>query len=92
MSGTSCFVSLCLESRQFQSWPEAFDKYDVDFVLGGDKHYYLRSVPLRRGQANPDGTVCIISGTASKHAEIKVPDQEFFDAHVDRRKLLLSCP
>ena len=74
-----------LESRQFQSWPEAFDKYQVDFVLGGDKHYYLRSVPLRQGKADPDGTVCIISGTASKHATIKIPDQEFFDAHFDKR-------
>jgi hypothetical protein len=75
-----------LESRQFQSWLEAVDKYPVDFVLGGDKHYYyLRSVPLRRGKAALDGTVCIISGTASKHAEIKIPDQAFFAAHFDKR-------
>ena len=74
-----------LESRLLQSWPEAFDKYQVDFVLGGDKHYYLRSVPLKQGKADPDGTVCIISGTASKHAAIKIPDKEFFDAHFDKR-------
>jgi hypothetical protein len=74
-----------IESRLLQSWPEAFDKYHVDFVLSGDKHYYLRSVPLRQGKADPDGTMCIISGTASKRTIIKIPDQEFFDAHFDKR-------
>lgn len=74
------------ESRQFQGWPEAFDKYGVDFFLGGDKHYYLRSVPMRQRKVDPDGTVCIVSGTGSKHAAISIPDQEFFDARVDERQ------
>jgi hypothetical protein len=70
--------------QRFSNWPEAFDKYHVDFVLSGDKHYYLRGVPVVNGKADPDGTVCITSGTGSKHADLKITDQEFFDTYIDR--------
>ncbi len=74
-----------LTSSAFVDWPEAFDKYHVDFVLVGDKHYYLRSVPIRNGMPDPDGTVSITSGTASKHADLKITDQKFFDTYVESR-------
>ena len=57
-----------LTTSAFVNWPSAFDKYHVDFVLSGDKHYYLRGVPVRNGKVHPDGTVCITSGTGSEHA------------------------
>ncbi len=73
-----------LTTSSLQDWPEAFDKHHVDFVLAGDKHYYLRGVPVRNGRAGLGGTVNITSGTASKHADLKITDRRFFDAHVDK--------
>lgn len=38
------------------------DRYHVDLVLHGHNHVYERSVPLRRGIEDPDGTVFVVSG------------------------------
>jgi len=72
-----------MTSSAFVDWPKAFDRHGVDFILAGDKHYYLRSVPIRDGKPDPDGTVCITSGTASKHADLKVTDETFFKTNID---------
>ena len=39
---------------------------------------------MKNGKPDRDGTVCITSGTGSKHADLKITDQEFFDTYVDR--------
>lgn len=47
-----------------ESWVPLFDRYHVDMVMGGHIHYYMRSQPMRNGQAVSsfaDGTVYTIS-------------------------------
>jgi hypothetical protein len=56
-------------------WGPIFDRYQVDLVLGGHFHYYMRSQPIRGGQvqADPrDGTIYWISiGTTGKNKDIE---------------------
>lgn len=56
-------------------WGPIFDRYQVDLVLGGHFHYYMRSEPIRNGQvqADPkDGTIYWISiGTTGKNKDIE---------------------
>ncbi len=63
-------------------WPDALylqkaltkvvDKCDVDLVLSGHDHQYLRTKPLTGNKLNEDGTVYVLSGTAgSKRYEIR---------------------
>lgn len=73
-----------ITTSSFVNWPKVFDKHHVDFVLCGDKHYYLRSVPIKDGKPDLDGTVAITSGTGSKHASVDTTNQKFFDTFVDR--------
>ena len=63
-------------------WPDALylqrsltlvcDMCDVDLVLCGHDHQYLRTKPMKMGMVNDDGTTYILSGTAgSKRYEIR---------------------
>jgi hypothetical protein len=52
-------------------WVPLFDKHQVDMVMGGHFHYYMRSKPLRGGKVMPspnEGTLYLISiGTTGKN-------------------------
>lgn len=52
-------------------WRALFDEYNVDLVLTGHDHSYMRSVPLRNGQPAANGAVYVISTVGSQfyHAE-----------------------
>lgn len=39
-----------------EAWVPLFDKYQVDLVLGGHIHYYMRSKPMKGGKVVPEGT------------------------------------
>lgn len=56
-----------------QEWVPLFDKYEVDMVLGGHFHYYMRSKPLINSEVSTTpgkGTRYIISiGTTGKNKE-----------------------
>ncbi len=47
-----------------KEWVPLFDKYQVDLVMGGHIHYYMRSGPMKGGKvvsAHQEGTVYVIS-------------------------------
>ncbi|WP_209330035.1 purple acid phosphatase family protein [Lunatimonas salinarum] len=52
-------------------WVPIFDRYEVDMVMGGHFHYYMRSKPLINSKINSDkGTRYVISiGTKGKNKE-----------------------
>ncbi len=63
-------------------WPDAMylqdaltavcDRCDVDLVLSGHDHQYLRTKPLKNNAVSDDGTVYVLCGTAgSKRYEIR---------------------
>ena len=56
-------------------WGPIFDRYQVDLVLGGHFHYYMRSEPIRNGKVQTDpkeGTIYWISiGTTGKNKDIE---------------------
>ena len=63
-------------------WPDALylqksltrvlDKCNVDLVMSGHDHQYLRTKPLKGNKVNEDGTVYVLSGTAgAKRYEIR---------------------
>ncbi len=63
-------------------WPDALylqesltrvlDDCDVDLVMGGHDHQYLRTKALKGNKVNDDGTVYVLSGTAgTKRYEIR---------------------
>ncbi|MBQ6265393.1 MAG: metallophosphoesterase family protein [Clostridia bacterium] len=63
-------------------WPDAlylgeslarvFDMCDVDLVVSGHDHMYLRTKPLKNNMLNDDGTTYILSGTAgTKRYEVR---------------------
>ncbi len=63
-------------------WPDALylqksltrvvDECDVDLVLSGHDHQYLRTKPLKANKVNDDGAVYILSGTAgAKRYEVR---------------------
>lgn len=63
-------------------WPDALylqksltrviDECDVDLVLSGHDHQYLRTKPLKANKVNEDGAVYILSGTAgAKRYEVR---------------------
>ena len=63
-------------------WPDAMylqdaltevcDKCDVDLVLSGHDHQYLRTNPLKNNEVSEDGTTYVLCGTAgSKRYEIR---------------------
>lgn len=69
-------------------WPDALylqksltrvlDKCDVDLVMSGHDHQYLRTKPLKGNKVNNDGTVYVLSGTAgAKRYEVR----EFLAGH-----------
>lgn len=77
-----------------KEWVPVFDEYNVDMVMGGHYHYYMRSRPLINSEISPDsnkGTRYIISiGTKGKnkeapkgyYAEVQFP-AEFLYQHVE---------
>ena len=63
-------------------WPDALylqksltrvvDECDVDLVLSGHDHQYLRTKPLKANKVNDDGAIYILSGTAgAKRYEVR---------------------
>ena len=42
------------------------DAYGVDVVFSGHNHNYERSIPVRNGEADPDGTVFVVTGGGGK--------------------------
>ena len=63
-------------------WPDALylqrsltkvlDKCNVDLVMSGHDHQYLRTKPLKGNKVNDDGTVYVLSGTAgAKRYEVR---------------------
>lgn len=73
-----------IKNDVFQSWDPLFDQYGVDFVLTGDAHLYSRSVPLTDEQPDFQGTVHIVSGTASKLHPGSGTDSLFADTIYDK--------
>ncbi len=56
-------------ARLRRLWTPIFDRYQVDLVLQGHDHAYLRTVPLRAGRrvANAaEGTTYVVSNSGSK--------------------------
>ncbi len=43
-------------------WPPLFDAHDVDLVFESDGHCIKRTVPIRGGEAHPDGVVYVGEG------------------------------
>ena len=77
-----------------KEWVPVFDKYNVDMVMGGHFHYYMRSKPLVDSEISSDptsGTRYIISiGTKGKNKEVPKGDYaevqypaEFLYQHVE---------
>ncbi len=54
-----------------RNWVPLFDKYQVDMVMNGHFHYYLRTDPLKEGKPQPEktgGTTYVMSvGTKGKN-------------------------
>ncbi len=51
---------------------ETLDRCNVDLVLSGHDHMYLRTKALKGGEVNEDGTVYVLAGTAgAKRYEIR---------------------
>ena len=44
------------------SWVPLFDEYDIDLVLESDGHCIKRTVPIRNGKKDPNGTVYLGEG------------------------------
>ena len=54
-------------------WGALFDRYHVDMALQGHDHGYLRTKPMRAGQAvsSPaEGTVYVVSVSGSKYYDV----------------------
>jgi predicted phosphodiesterase len=59
-----------------EKWVPLFDKYQLDFVISGHFHYYLRSYPMKAGKIEPKGTIYMTSVGTSAAREAK--DQQPF--------------
>lgn len=61
-----------------EEWVPVFDRYNVDMVMGGHFHYYMRSKPLVDSEISSDrsvGTRYVISiGTTGKNKEVPKGD------------------
>ncbi|MGV3762285.1 fibronectin type III domain-containing protein [Parapedobacter sp.] len=86
------------------SWVPLFDKYQVDMVMNGHFHYYLRTNPLKGGhpeQEKTDGTTYIMSvGTKGKNESGRIEpyaakriNEGYLYQHIriDDRKLDYVC-
>lgn len=47
-----------------EHWTHVFDEYDVDLVLSGHDHVYMRSYPMVDGKVSQDGTIYVIGGSS----------------------------
>ena len=55
-----------------ESLTKVLDECNVDLVMGGHDHQYLRTKPLKNNKVNEDGTVYVLSGTAgTKRYEVR---------------------
>lgn len=52
-------------------WVPIFDKYNLDFVISGHFHYYLKTFPLKAGKPNKTGTTYMTSVGTSAARETK---------------------
>lgn len=78
-------------------WPDALslqrsltavcDMCDVDLVMSGHDHMYLRTKPLKGNRLNDEGTTYVLSGTAgSKRYEIR----KFLAGHFLNKKFIAA--
>ena len=55
-----------------ESLTKVLDECNVDLVMGGHDHQYLRTKPLKNNKVDEDGTVYVLSGTAgTKRYEVR---------------------
>ena len=68
------YNSIELYQDIIDEWGPIFDRYQVDFVISGHFHYYLRTKPIKEGTvvATPaDGTIYLMSvGTTGKNKDM----------------------
>lgn len=54
-----------------EKWVPVFDKYNLDFVISGHFHYYLRTHPMKAGKVGKNGTIYMTSVGTSAAREAK---------------------
>jgi len=71
------------KSAFFDAWASTLDSYEVDLVLNGHDHVYVRTYPMRRDQKSAAGTVYLQtggSGIKQGSTGAMLPYQEVQDA------------
>ena len=56
-------------TSQFSRWNELFDKYEVNFALGGNNHIYVSTHPIKDGQVVEPGKGTVYIQTPSSDNE-----------------------
>jgi hypothetical protein len=74
------------------TWVPVFDENDVDLVLSGHDHLFLRTPPLTSGEADRDqGVVYLTGGSASaKIYDVPTEDIPFYDFALTSRQNLVT--
>lgn len=69
------------EDAQIQKiWQPIFDRYNVDLVLGGHDHGYMRSPGLKNGQTaalGTNGTIYVVAVAGSKYYKLEPMPEDF---------------
>jgi hypothetical protein len=68
-----------------EHWVPLYDEFRVDLVLQAHDHLYLRSLPMRNGSVDPNGTTYVVAGTGGAklypHGAKQAWEAAFDDQH-----------
>ncbi|WP_404459838.1 phosphodiester glycosidase family protein [Sutcliffiella horikoshii] len=70
-------------------FPKAFDEIGVDLAISGHDHAYVRTQPMKNGEANDDGTTYVIAGSAGGKFYAAVP-QPYMDVIFEEKTQVYS--
>ncbi|ART78236.1 hypothetical protein B4U37_20265 [Sutcliffiella horikoshii] len=70
-------------------FPKAFDEIGVDLAISGHDHAYVRTQPMKNGEAQDDGTTYVIAGSAGGKFYAAVP-QPYMDVIFEEKTQVYS--
>ncbi len=65
-------------------WPPVFDEIGIDLAISGHDHSYVRTIPLKNGELNKEGTTYIIAGSTGQKYYATTP-QPYMDVYFDEK-------
>ncbi|MEK3889257.1 metallophosphoesterase family protein [Bacillus sp. FSL K6-3431] len=67
-----------------QILPQVFDQLNIDLVISGHDHSYVRTYPLKNGEVNKAGTTYLIAGSTGKKFYAATP-QPYMKIYFDEK-------